>query len=400
MANRPSWLEPLFPTFRNKFRGPTRAVKAEAQGRVRDIAPRTPLWVAAAGSPLLVGLESAFCLVVLGRSLPDVIIVYLLGVVIAAMRFGYFASILTSVLSVAAFDFFFVPPYFDFTVSDKRNLLTFTLFLFAACTISNYTEQIRRVAILARERELNERLRSTLLASVSHDLRTPLAVVNGAVSALIDCEKTVTPARRREYLQSIAEEASRLNRLVGHLLDVTSIEAGVVRLHKDWQSLEELVGVALRRLDEQLARRPVRVQIDDDAGIVSADATLTEQVILNLLENAIKYTPPTSPVEITARRKADDVFVTVADRGPGVPAGQEEQIFEKFHRASRTSAGMGLGLTICRGILMAHGGRIWCENRKGGGASFTFVLPRGADDEAVPVLPELIEEAALTSTIS
>jgi two-component system sensor histidine kinase KdpD len=142
------------------------------------------------------------------------------------------------------------------------------------------------------------------------------------------------------------------------------------------------------------------VQIDEDAGIVSADATLTEQVILNLLENAIKYTPPTSPVEITARRKAGDVLVTVADRGPGVPPGQEEQIFEKFHRGSTTTPGMGLGLTICRGILMAHGGRIWCENRKGGGASFTFVLPRGPEDEGAPVLPELMEDAVLTSTIS
>jgi two-component system sensor histidine kinase KdpD len=163
-------------------------------------------------------------------------------------------------------------------------------------------------------------------------------------------------------------------------------------LRKDWQSLEEIVGVALRRLDDQLTSRPVRVQIDDDATMVPADATLLEQVLVNLVENVIKYTPVQTPLEISAREGRDGVEVTVADRGPGVPRGQEERIFEKFHRANTAAGGMGLGLTICRGILMAHGGRIWCENRAGGGAAFCFVLPRAHDVEPLTVLPELIEE--------
>jgi two-component system sensor histidine kinase KdpD len=322
-----------------------------------------------------------------------VIILYLLGVVVVAMRYGYAASIVASILSVAAYDFFFVPPFYSFTVADRHDILTFMLFLFAACVISNYAEQIRRVAVAARERELHERIRSTLLSSVSHDLRTPLAVVKGAVSALIDCEETITAERRREYLQTIYEESGRLNGLVGHLLDVTSLEAGTVCLRKDWQSLEEIVGVALRRLDDHLANRPVSVRIDEDASMVPADATLLEQVLVNLIENVVKYTPPLTPLEISACAGADGVEVTVADRGSGVPPGQEERIFEKFHRANRSPGGMGLGLTICRGILMAHGGRIWCENRAGGGAAFCFVLPRSKDIEPLTVLPELIEEA-------
>jgi two-component system sensor histidine kinase KdpD len=174
---------------------------------------------------------------------------------------------------------------------------------------------------------------------------------------------------------------------------MTSLDAGVIRARKEWQPLEEVIGVALNRLDDSLGGRSVRITIAPEANLAPFDATLIEQVFINLVENAIRHTPSNSPIEISVLEIQGGVEVTVADRGPGVQPGQEEQIFEKFRRAApNTLGGMGLGLAICRGFLTVHGGRIWCENRPDGGASFHFVLPR--EDKAPPMnpLPEAIAE--------
>jgi two-component system sensor histidine kinase KdpD len=234
-----------------------------------------------------------------------------------------------------------------------------------------------------------ERLRNALLSSVSHDLRTPLAVVKGAVTALLDRNSELTASRRQEYLETISEEASRLNRLVRNLLDMTSLEAGALHARKEWQPLEEVLGVALNRMEEPLQNRPVRVAIAPDAALAPFDATLLEQVLVNLVENAVRYTPAGSPIDIRATREDGGVQVEIADRGPGIAPGQEERIFEKFKRAAPpTTGGMGLGLTICRGMIAVHGGTIWCENRPGGGASFRFLLPRDANAPLLDGLPE------------
>jgi two-component system sensor histidine kinase KdpD len=455
-----------------------------------------------------------------------------------AMRYGYAPSLFTAAASVAAFDFFFVVPYFSFAVSDRRYVVTFAIMFFVAFVISQRTERIRRIASDAREREVrtarlyamsrelavarssdetmrvahrhlhdvfdsdvcflfpddgrvlrsasaiepeievgpalalgaeqvfatgapgprtvdharvialrgstgpvgvvvarpsdpdyfsvpahqelletfgsqialaieraqlgedaqraqievqNERLRNALLSSVSHDLRTPLAVIKGAVTALLEGSPAEPPGRRSEYLTSISDEASRMNRLVRNLLNMTSLEAGALRVrNKEWQPLEEVIGVALNRLDEQLDDRPVHVDIPSDASLVPFDAILIEQVFVNLVENAIKYTPPSSPIFITALRIARGVEITVADSGPGVPAGEEQSIFEKFHRAARAGPGMGIGLTICRGIVFAHGGEIWYANREEGGAAFRFTLPVDEAGPPLSVLPEAV----------
>lgn len=238
-----------------------------------------------------------------------------------------------------------------------------------------------------------ERLRNALLSSVSHDLRTPLAVVKGAVSALLDDRDTLATRRRQEYLETIFQETDRLDRLVRNLVNMTSLEAGALHARKEWQPLEEVVGVALNRLEEQLGVRQVRVAIAPEASLAPFDATLLEQVLVNLVENATRYTPSDSPISIRARAVGGDVEVEVADEGPGVPPGDEERIFEKFGRAATTTTtGMGLGLTICRGIVEVHGGRIWYENRRGGGASFRFRLPRDGEAPAMHPLPEVMAE--------
>lgn len=168
-----------------------------------------------------------------------------------------------------------------------------------------------------------------------------------------------------------------MTRLIANLLDMIRVESGALEVQKEWQPLEEVVGVALIRLDVRLRDHPVQVHLPRDLPLVPLDAVLIEQVFVNLLENAVKYTPPGTPIEISAVAEGSVVRVEVVDRGPGLPLGEEARVFDKFYRAAGTVAqgGIGLGLTICRGIITAHGGRIWAENRPGGGAAFRFTLP-------------------------
>jgi len=221
-----------------------------------------------------------------------------------------------------------------------------------------------------------ERLRTSLLSSLSHDLRTPLGAITGAASSLLEPEGPKSEAARRDLLQSILDESQRMNRLIGNLLDMIRVESGALQVQKEWQPLEEPVGVALIRLEDRLRDHPVTVRLPPDL-LVPVDGVLIEQVFLNLLENAVKYTPPGTPVEIAASVEGSVVRVEVADRGPGLPAGEEARVFDKFYRGAGAppGGGVGLGLTICRGIIAAHGGRIWAENRPEGGTVFRFTLP-------------------------
>jgi two-component system sensor histidine kinase KdpD len=214
------------------------------------------------------------------------------------------------------------------------------------------------------------------LSSVSHDLRTPLGVVTGATSALLEDTGPKDEGQRRELLLTAHTEAQRLNRLVGNLLDMTRLEAGALKVHKEAQPLEEVIGAALNRVDDRLRGRDVTTHLAEDLPLVPLDPVLIEQVLINLLENATKYTPSGSPIEIAARAFDDVVRVEVNDRGPGVSKTDAPRIFDKFYRAREVEGGgVGLGLTIANGIVTAHGGRLWVEERPGGGASFRFTLP-------------------------
>jgi two-component system sensor histidine kinase KdpD len=455
---------------------------------------------------------------------------YLLGVVVVSLRLGYAASLFAAVLSVLAFDFFFVPPFHTFTVADLRHLVTFGVLLAVAVVISELMRRMRDQADAARERERRtaalyelsrqlasaegragqlaaaareigrvfdgsvavyladgsgklsvavrsdetrvepreerevvervwaeagqrgraadaarsapvccahltiatgrlgviavtpqdsgrfedpeqrrfleafadqmavslerdrlgaeaadarleserERLRSALLSSVSHDLRTPLAAIEGSATALLEGASLGAEARR-ELLETIREEAERLGRRVRNLLDMTRLESGAVQVRAEWQPLEEVVGAALAQLERRLEVRPVRVALEAAPPLVSFDAVLIEQVLVNVLENALKCSPPASPLELMAGRTGDAVFLEVSDRGRGIPAGEEERIFEKFHqpRRDRRPRGVGLGLAICRAIVGAHGGKISARNRPGGGAVIRLTLPFG-----------------------
>lgn len=224
-----------------------------------------------------------------------------------------------------------------------------------------------------------EQLRASLLSSVSHDLRTPLAVIAGAASSLLDGQNVSDAATRRELIETIVEEAHHLSRLVDNLLDMTRLESGVAPIQPQWHVLEELIGSALNRVKRQLAGHRVVVRIPENLPMVSVDGVLFEQVFVNLLENAARYTPRGSRVLIEAWAEPADVMVKVQDDGPGFPAGAETKIFEKFFRAGNKSAdgerGVGLGLAICKSIVEAHGGAILARHRPEGGAEFLIRIP-------------------------
>jgi two-component system sensor histidine kinase KdpD len=224
----------------------------------------------------------------------------------------------------------------------------------------------------------SERLRNSLLAAISHDLRTPLAALVGMADSLSLTQPPPSGAQR-EIVAAIGEAAQRLNSQVNNLLDMARLQAGPVQLNRQWQPLEEVVGSALKAMHGTLAPGRVRTSLPEDLPLLHIDAVLIERVLCNLLENASKYTPPGSAIEIGASASNDRVAVTVCDHGPGLPKGREEAIFQMFERGRKESAtpGVGLGLAICRAIVEAHGGTMRGETRAQGGARLTFVLPRG-----------------------
>jgi two-component system sensor histidine kinase KdpD len=252
--------------------------------------------------------------------------------------------------------------------------------LLTALVISTLTHRMRQQQELARqawERVETEFVRNTLLSGVSHELRTPLAAIAGAAGTLTEPRANLNPATRGDLLNTIVSEADRMERLITNLLDMTRLESGGLVLKKEWQPLQEVVGSALHHLDARLRGRDVRIKIPPDLPLLRIDGVAIEQVLTNLIENAIDYTPGDSSIDIRASAEGDDVVIEVADQGPGLPAGAEHRVFEKFFRAHPTEAhrGIGLGLAIARGIVEAHGGRISATNHPGGGAVFRFTIP-------------------------
>jgi two-component system sensor histidine kinase KdpD len=232
-----------------------------------------------------------------------------------------------------------------------------------------------------------EQLRNSLLNSVSHDLRTPLAAIEGTASGLLDNVKDAD----REALQTIVDESRRLTRLVENLLDMARMDSGSLVLNRQWHVLEEIVGIALNSVKRQLKEHEIQITIPADFPLLNVDGFLMEQVIVNLLENATRYTPPDSKIEITARSKVKFAEIRVADDGPGLPPGSEHKVFDKFFRGATVAPdgrrGVGLGLAICRAIVEAHGGKITAANRDDGGAEFTIRLPSSETPPRIDVEP-------------
>jgi two-component system sensor histidine kinase KdpD len=237
--------------------------------------------------------------------------------------------------------------------------------------------RLAETAEVARVSAETESLRNTLLASISHDLRTPLAVIAGAGSTLLERGEELDASTRAELARSIETKAREMSDLVSNVLDLVRFESGQSALRRDWQTLDDLLGTALRRLDVHLAQHPVEVALPPELRPVYVDAVLIVQVMANLLDNAAKYTPPGTRIRVAAQETDAVVQVTIEDEGPGLPPGNPNRLFEKFQRGAEEGSisGAGLGLAICRAILRAHGGDIEAGARPGGGARFRFTLP-------------------------
>ncbi len=247
-----------------------------------------------------------------------------------------------------------------------------------------------RMAVSAGDARLQaetERVRSTLLSGVSHDLKTPLAAIAGAASTLLQLEPAVT-GTRRELLDTVADEAARLGGLLENILQIARLDSGAVVPNKQWHVLEDLVGSALRRAQPLLARHTVEVRLPPEVSLVFVDGLLIEQVFTNLLENAAQYTPAGSRVAVMATAQNRELVVVVADDGPGLAPGSEERVFDRFYRGATgpdAGRGSGLGLAICRAIVGLHGGTITAGNRAGGGAEFRVRLPLSETPPPMPV---------------
>lgn len=309
---------------------------------------------------------------------------YFIALIVVALRWGKGPAVFTAIAGVLCFDYFLVPPYNAFAVADIDYLFTFAIFLGVGLSISSLVLKTRQQAAEAKEKEIQaqylmqtEKLQSALLHSISHDLRTPLVSITGALSGVLNDPLLQGEETRKELLTSAYSESRRLNTLVDNLLDMTRIDAGTLKLHLEPCDLKEIVRASLESLKDRIEKRPVHLDVAYDVSPISVDFKLMATVFTNLLDNAIKYSDPGSPIEIRIRRMRDGIGIDIEDEGFGVPDEELEKIFDKFFRAPQTRRinGTGLGLSICRGIIEAHKGKIWAENRGGKGLRISVKLP-------------------------
>ncbi len=306
----------------------------------------------------------------------DLIMFYLLAVVVVAFSWGRGPAIAASLASVAIFDFLFVPPQFGFIPIHKYDWVALVSLLTVALIISHLTSRVRTTALKIELLHEKEKLQSVLLNSISHDLKTPLVTITGALSSLAEDEK-LDEKNRRELITAAFEEAERLNHLVGNLLDMTRVETGAMHPSAKLCDVQDMIGAALQCFPKkELEAHPVQIHITPGLPDIAADYTLMLKALVNVLDNAFKYSPPGSPVEIEAKIAGDYVNIVITDKGPGIPQKDLTKIFDKFYRVKQTEKipGIGLGLAISKGIVEAHRGKIRAEHLPLG-ASIILSIP-------------------------
>ena len=331
------------------------------------------------------GVAATFVVVGLLKStvvdLPAAILLYLVPIVLAASRWGRGPAVMAVALSILGHDLFFVDPRGTFTVARADEALGLVLLLFTALVTAQLADGARRTAEAAREAAIvrrSDELKTALLRAVTHTLRTPLASIKASVSGLRQPGAAYNDEDRAELLAEIEEETDRLNRLVTNLLNASRLEAGGLELHPHPQDLRELIEAVVARMQPVLAAHPVCVDIPDGLPPVRCDYPQIDQVLTNLLENAANHTSPGTKVVARARAQDGAIRVEIVDDGRGIPIEERERLFRPFERGQTRAGGTGLGLTIARGFVEAHGGRLWLEDGPSAGARFVFTLPLGS----------------------
>jgi len=312
-------------------------------------------------------------------ALPTAPLLYLLPLILAAPRWGRRPAILAVVISIVRHDLLFVEPVGTLTIARADEAVGLALLLLVAVVTAQLADDARRGAEKEHEVALARRsdaLKTALLHAVSHQLRTPLASIKASVSALRQADTTYTDDDRAELLAAIEEEADRLDRLVRNLLDASRLEAGAMTPRKQPQDLRELSKAVLGQLQPVLAGRPLRLDVPEDLPLVACDYAQIDQVLTNLVENAARHTPTGTPIHVSMTCLDGGVRIEVADQGPGIPIADRERLFGSFERGHTRAQGTGLGLAIARGLVEAHGGRLWVESgHHDAGARFLFTLP-------------------------
>lgn len=345
----------------------------------------------------------------------------LMAVLFVATFWGSRPAFAASILGMLCFNYFFLPPFGTLAITDPENLVALAAFLVTALTAGQLSSRAKRRAEEAESRrieierlykELNEafeqashtealrqseKLKSALLDAVSHDIRTPLTSIKASVTTLLN-ERENNPDEkfslvlddetRREMLEVINEESDRLNHFAEGLIELAKIEAGEMRLRRQWGAIEEIIAAALNRAELLVRRHKISINVEKNLPIISVDSRAVSEVIYTLLDNAAKYSPVGTNIRITARQSdAATVLISVEDEGKGIHADLRERVFEKFFRAtrdgdagSRAPRGSGMGLAIAKGIVEAHNGRIWISDSNPG-TRFEFTLPVGDDKE-------------------
>ncbi len=304
----------------------------------------------------------------------SVLMIYLLGVFLVASRCGRGASIIASLCSALLFAFYFAPPYFSLKMTNIEDLIGLPIMITVGYITSNLMNEAKQ-AHLAKTQADHEALRNALLSAISHDLRTPLTRILSAATNLLEMNLNATP-ETQDCCQVIVDEAQHMSELMNKILDMAKLNTGKLALHQEWNTLEEIIGSALTRLEKSLNNRVVNIALKDTLPLIWVDSVLFEQVIVNLIDNAIKYTPATYSIDIEANSSKNFINLSISDYGRGIPQGLEDKIFDKFYRIDPENQqhGVGLGLALCKTIIEAHHGSIQVENRSKG-ATFLISLP-------------------------
>lgn len=312
--------------------------------------------------------------------------VLMLGVLCVSLRCRLPLALLGVLLIGGAFNFLLTEPRYSFAITEPDAVVAFVTMLVLGVVVTSLVQRVRRdhQRMLQREREAaTERLRSTLLASVSHDLRTPLCSITGAASSLLDPGTRLSTAQQHELLQGICDEAQRLNDLIANLLFATRLEGDTVAVRREWVSLEEIAAAALRRAEPQLGARAITLLPAAGLPLVEADPVLLEQAVFLLLDNIARHTKAGSAVRIEVARSSAALCIVVADDGPGIAAEMHDRLFRRFEHG-RGSGGLGLGLAIGAAIARAHGGQLALSPPLLRGATFCLSLPLPSHQPRLP----------------